>query len=467
MRRFIRFFPVRLNRLLFARLPIRVPTSGRILACLSILGLVALSYLFGAAAMHFQLPSSDFLYQAFTGARAWHERGKSVIRSGSPGDGNVREGVSVDKPDQTYDGFTLYTTAKGSRATLLDMAGKVVHEWEMPFSQAWPRAPHVRFPLDDDRIHWFRCHLYANGDLLAIYHADGDTPYGYGLVKLDKDSKLLWAYAGHAHHDLDVGQDGTIYTLSQKLQSKAPAGLDYLPTPYIADSLLVLSSDGRELENIPLADCFRDSAYSGLFFASITEHTPPAGRPGLDELPDSPDPPEAKGDLFHANSVKVLRPAQAGKFPLFRPGQVLISLRHLHTLAVLDIPKRSMIWAARGMWRIQHDAEFLDNGHLLLFDNFGSTKGCRVIEYDPVTQAVPWIYSSEDSTPFNALFRGMKQRLPNGNTLIVDPDNGRLLEVTPSKELVWESFCPRPVTSAQRHGSDELTFLNGKARARP
>src|SRR5262249_36811864 len=127
---------------------------------------------------------------------------------------------------------------------------------------AWPHAPHIKDPIADGQIHWFRCHLYPNGDLLAIYHADGDTPYGYGLVKLDKDSKLLWAYPGRVHHDLDVGEDGTIYTLTQKLESKAPAGLEYLPTPYIADSLVVLSPEGRELDNIPLLEAFANSPYA-------------------------------------------------------------------------------------------------------------------------------------------------------------------------------------------------------------
>jgi hypothetical protein len=174
-----------------------------------------------------------------------------------------------------------------------------------------------------------------------------------------------------------------------------------------------------------------------------------------------------------------LTSARAGRFPLFQAGQVLLSLRTPHTLAVLDVRKRSVIWAAFGPWRIQHDAEFLDNGNLFLFDNHGWNKGCRVIEYDPVTQAIPWVYSDADADPFYAAFRGMKQRLPNGNTLIVDPDNRRLLEVTQDKELVWEFFCPMPpvppnqqprtraITSARRYRADELTFLKGVAHARP
>jgi hypothetical protein len=479
MRRSIHFFRTGLGRLLYYRIPIRARHLGKVLACISVLGVAGLGYVFGAAVMFFQLPSSEFLYQAFTGTKAWHERGKPVVTPFTPPEGDVGEGVTVDQPSRTCDGFTLVTTTEGPRATLLDMRGNVIHQWELPFSRAWPRPSHVQDPLRDEQVHWFRCHLYPNGDLLAIYQVDSDTPCGYGLVKLDKDSKLLWKYEGRVHHDLDVDEKGAIYTLTHQVKRKAPAGLDYLPTPYVADSLVVLSPDGQEVASVPIEEAFRDSAYSLLLSTSIAEQAVAKDRTRSPSAFDSILQP-SKGDLFHANSVKVLTPARSRKFPLFRAGQVLICLRSLHALAVLDVRKRSVVWAALGPWRIQHDAEFLDNGCLLLYDNHGWSKGCRVIEYDPVTQAIPWVYSDADANPFYAAFRGMKQRLPNGNTLIVDPDKRRLSEVTQGKELVWENFCPLPpappnqqagvhhaITGARRYGAEELTFLKGVARARP
>jgi hypothetical protein len=456
-----------MRRLLHSRITIRPPHLGKVVACLSILGFAALSYLFGAAVMFFHLPSADFLHQAFTGGQAWHERGQPVVSRFRLPDGDVQEGVTTDKPGKTYDGFTLVTTVQGSRAKLLDMHGKVVHQWELPFSQAWPRPPHLQDPLPDKQIHWFRCHLFANGDLLAIYQAESDTPAGYGLVKLNKDSKLLWKYERRVHHDLDLDETGRIYTLTEELKRKAPAGLEYLPTPYVADSLVVLSPDGQELASVPIDEAIRDSAYALLLSTSIGEQATPRDRAVFNSSFDSPSQPGSRGDLFHTNSVKVLTQALAPKFPLFQAGQVLLSLRSLHTIAVLDVSKSSVVWAARGPWRIQHDAEFLDNGHLLLFDNHGWTKGCRVIEYDPATQATPWVYSDADASPFHAGFRGMKQRLPNGNTLIVDPDKGRLLEVTLGKELVWENHGPRPITGARRYAADDLAFLQGVALPRP
>src|SRR5438034_9208137 len=98
-----------LGRLLHSQVPIRIAHLGKVLACLSILGVAGLGYVFGAAVMFFQLPSYDFLYHAFTGSKAWHERGKAELNPFIPPDLELPEGVTVDKPAQTYDGFTLVT----------------------------------------------------------------------------------------------------------------------------------------------------------------------------------------------------------------------------------------------------------------------------------------------------------------------------------------------------------------------
>ena len=150
----------------------------------------------------------------------------------------------------------------------------------------------------------------------------------------------------------------------------------------------------------------------------------------------------------------------------------------MDTIAVLDPQAKAAVWAVQGPWRAQHDAQFLENGHLLIFDNLGSPRGSRVLEYDPQTCAFPWSYPLSNMAGFLTKERGMCQRLPNGNTLIVDPDNRRLLEVTPDKELVWESVLspvvsqsatspPHAINGARRYRADELTFLKDVTRARP
>src|SRR5205823_1508683 len=79
--------------------------------------------------------------------------------------------------------------------------------------------------------HWNHCRLFPNGDLLALYNPN-DSPYGMGLVKLDKDSKLLWRRPGAFHHDFDVAEDGRIFALTRKQRDRLPEGVESLAEPY-------------------------------------------------------------------------------------------------------------------------------------------------------------------------------------------------------------------------------------------
>ena len=155
-------------------------------------------------------------------------------------------------------------------------------------------------------------------------------------------------------------------------------------------------------------------------------------------------------------------------------------MRNMDALAVLDVQKRSFVWLMQGCWRRQHAADFLENGHLLLYDNAGDEVQSRVLEYDPVSHTLPWWYANDNSILFLADGMGDTQRLPNGNTLIVHPTMGRIFEVTASKKSVWQSFCFGPIvdskpnmrliphiTTARRYSADQITFLKGIAQARP
>ena len=75
-----------------------------------------------------------------------------------------------------------------------------------------------------------------------------------------------------------------------------------------------------------------------------------------------------------------------------------------------------------------------------------------MIEIDPVTLALVWSYAAPNFYSVN--IRGA-QRLANGNTLITEGTTGRVFEVTPDKDVVWEylappSSGPRPSTAIYR-----------------
>jgi hypothetical protein len=344
----------------------------------------------------------------------------------------------------------------GPKATLIDMRGKIVHEWKANSRMAWPRAPHVQGPLPDEAVHWDYCHVYPDGALLALCSRLGDS-YGYGLMKLDKDSNLVWAYSDNIHHDFTVGDDGRIYVITYRLDTPSPRDLRGVGQTYRAEDLVVLSPDGQPLRRISLYEAFSRSNFATLFETQLWRRggQAVAASPSVSSSVSGAD---TAGDILHTNSVKILPKALAAKFPQFQPGWALLSFRNTSIIALLDPEKRQVVWAAIGPWKGQHDAQFLANGHLLIFDNLGAGNGPRVLEYDPVTQGIFWECSNEDfRRPIKQLTRGACQRLPNGNTLICDLYRC-VFEVTMDKQTVWESTVPGHLRS-RRYFPEELPFL--------
>jgi hypothetical protein len=468
-----------------------VPRTRLVSRSLSVLGAVAISYVLGAAAIFFGLPTSDVLERAFIGSRAWSARKTTLLSEGAAVPPGLRWAASrtpnIDEPSKTFDGFTLYACAdhegQGSGAFLIDMRGQPVHHWDTPNWEARLYEPDVAG--GSKKVHNFKpsfygLHLDSSGDLLAVSH--GAPPVGgCRLAKLDKNSNLLWESSAPIHHDIDVADDGTIYAVQAELLETMPAGLEHLDPPHRSDQLLVLSSEGNLLKPpISIVEAIRNSPYAMLLSAvgrlseverdQLLSLTPAAMRDAsaapIIQYGSPTDGLQAGFDLLHANYVEVLKPKLADKFPAFKAGQVMISMRRIDTIAVLDVDACSVVWAASGPWRQQHDPHFLDNGHLLIFDNHGGPNGSRVIEYDPQTQAFPWWYPDGKGQPFKTPDRGMAQRLPNGNTLVVDSQGGQIMEVSPSGQLVWSYTTGRFITTARRYGPDELHFLGGQ-HARP
>jgi hypothetical protein len=74
----------------------------------------------------------------------------------------------------------------------------------------------------------------------------------------------------------------------------------------------------------------------------------------------------------------------------------------------------------------------------------------RVLEFDPVTLEIAWQYSAReggfaplvDDAKFYSVLVSAAQRLVNGNTLITEGCDGRLFEVTPQCDIVWEYINP-------------------------
>ncbi len=312
-------------------------------------------------------------------------------------------------PGAAYRGLNLYVSGHAAEAVLMDMSGRTLHRWRYPLRRLWPDL--ARNPEMAKLEYFRRAYLFPNGDLLAIYE-------GQGLVKLDTRSRVLWAYRGGVHHDLFVAADGRIYVLDR--EGKVIPRINP-QNGVLEDFVTVLSRSGRLLRKISILKSFERSPYAGLVAAM----------------------PLRQGDIFHTNTIEMLDGRFAGLDPAFRQGNLLLSVFVLNTVAVLDPDRETVVWARAGVWRHQHQPTFLDNGHLLVFDNLGAGgERSRVIEMEPVSGRIVWQYGGTPAVDLFTKTLGSAQRLPNGNTLITESQNGRALEVTAAGRTVWEFYNP-------------------------
>jgi hypothetical protein len=334
------------------------------------------------------------------------------------------KGVTINDPSRASKGYTLYTSAGEAAAHLIDMDGRVVHEWRRPYSDVWNEQSAVKKPQPDDMILLDKARLLPNGDLLAIYAAAGDTPWGYGMVKMDRDSKVIWSYLAHTHHDFDIAPDGRILALTNAFTSDDIDGLGKVDKPFLEDFVVMLSPDGQELKKVSLTRALARSSYKLLRLAI---------------------PSYALGDPLHTNSVQYITAEQAKNFPFAKEGDLLLSFRDISAVAVFSQESGEISWAMRGPWLWQHDASLLNNGHITLFDNLGGfreSNSARVLEVDPKSGAIAWSYQGDDKHPFHSPLRSSAEVLPNDNVLITESDGGRLFEVTRDGKIVWNFVNP-------------------------
>ena len=179
-------------------------------------------------------------------------------------------------------------------------------------------------------------------------------------------------------------------------------------------------------------------------------------------------------DPLHLNNVEPLPAGLAAAFPMFKPGDLMVSFRNPNTIAVLDPEQNRIKWTMHGSFVRQHDPDFLSNGNIMVYDNQGGDPACggtRILEIDPISQAIVWRYEGCGGKPFFAETRGEQQVLENGNVLTFDVQGGRVFEVTPDQkpEIVWEYYNVLKsqsdeirvglITHASRYLRESLNFL--------
>ncbi|AZZ61305.1 hypothetical protein DSM07_08440 [Oenococcus sp. UCMA 16435] len=186
----------------------------------------------------------------------------------------------------------------------------------------------------------------------------------------------------------------------------------------------------------------------------------------------------------------------------FDPKNILFSAPNANILGIIDHLTGQIIWqlgptftqseALRALGcLINPEARMIAQGlpgagNLLIFDHggsagYGSTNGMspdgianehrdfsRILEVNPMTLSIEWQYTPEEAhyvQPLDAYkvyskHFGNVQRLNNGNTLINEGDDGRIYEITPDYNIIWEYINPDRQT--RQNGIRENTVLDSK-----
>ncbi len=309
-------------------------------------------------------------------------------------------GVVAWADDHSWGRHNLYTSGHGPDVLLLYSDGTPVHRWRMPFERAFPGQP-----TSAETPFFRRAHVLPGGHLIAIYQ-------GGGMVRLDAESQVQWAAPGGFFNDFFVTEDDEVWAVVKEARS----------LPDVRDGEEILEDKLRLLDAVT-GEAHRELSILRLLLAS--------------RFRDVLEPLGETADILHSNTVQVLG-AEAEGHPLFAPGQLLISMREISTVAVLDPLAETVVWAQRGPWHMQHEPTLQTNGNILLFDNRGGSGGrARVVEVDPTTGEITF-----ELDGFVSPEAGTVARLANGNLLVTESERGRAVEITPAGEIAWEFRSP-------------------------
>jgi hypothetical protein len=348
-------------------------------------------------------------------------------------------GLRAFDPERACPGYTLFAPSTGGGAVyLIDLEGKVFHSWQMPY------PPGLYGYLTD------RGTLFYNGQIPEDSFVGRGPWRGGAALEADWNGHVLWEVRHPDHH-----HDG------RRLRNGNVILLCLRPIPQEIAARVTGGQPGSEHHGQMHADYLVEMTTDGqmVWEWRSWEHLDP----DTDHITAVQD---RRQEWTHGNTVAELP-----------DGNLVVSFRQISTVVIIERATGKIIWKLGAPpLSHQHAPTPLPNGNLLIFDN-GTHRldhpqpYSRVIEVDVKTQEIVWSYQERRVIDFYSPMISNAQRLPNGNTLICEGNFGRLFEVTPAGEVVWEYVNPyfgdspqgvhNAVFRAFRYSAEEI------ARAQP
>ncbi|RMD84660.1 MAG: hypothetical protein D6808_06640 [Candidatus Dadabacteria bacterium] len=346
--------------------------------------------------------------------------------------------LTIFKPYKVFPGYTLVPEEGTAKVLLLDIFGRTKHVWN----------------VDVDRAR-----LLPNCNLLVVHGSKwGITQPKWNALRpvireYDWDGKVVWEYKGTepAHHEAVRLENGNTIFLHRTMVPEAIR--EKITDAYRrslkikTDSFQEVTPDGKTV--------WHWHAYEHLDINNC-------GKPGCTRYDDKPLKKKKLSDWTHFNSIGVIPPNKwfrAGD-KRFKPGNILTVPRNWWTAIIIDKESGDVVWEYTGDYKGGlgggHEAHMIREGlpgagNVLIFDNGSVVHPGEsfVLEINPVTKKTVWVLDLGKKLYSKAA--GSAQRLPNGNTLVSEDKTGRVLEVTPQKEVVWEFRNSYETNRAKRY----------------
>ena len=187
----------------------------------------------------------------------------------------------------------------------------------------------------------------------------------------------------------------------------------------------------------------------------------------IDYIDSFPTWDHERKDPTHINSIHELPPNRhfdQGD-ERFRPGNILVSARHLNAIFIIDKNSGRVVWQYTGNLDYQHEASMVAKeipgaGQILVFNNGRHDRnGYRrtlIQSIEPPTGEIVWEYGSKF---FYSSVAGTVQKFSGRNYVIASSHGGRIFEVTPDGEIVWEWVPPHKPMRPERLPYDHCPQL--------
>jgi hypothetical protein len=385
-------------------------------------------------------------------------------------------GVTVYDPARAYNSFVAFGAPDG-KTHLIDMDGHDVHRWEK-----WGFPSELIDPAINGGKKGHLVVQLSHDDAPVVANFSGGfsrppAAAGFGGIfanrtigELDWDGHTVWEWgekapggAARQNHDWAHLPDGNtiiVATIDRVIPS--------LSAKKVADQALYeITPKGDIVWTWLVADHIGEFGFSAEGLAAL--------KAALKDGNNS-------HGFLTINDMQPIGPNKwfDGGDKRFDPDNIVIDSREASFIAIIDRKTGHLVWrlgpdhatdhtpvlrptfssaVPRDFDQTsgQHDAHIIPKGlpgagNLLVFDNEGSSGypatrlgtfwGSRVLEINPISKKIVWQYTGLDSDApfwsFGSSFISSARRLPNGNTLIDEGMNGRIFQVTPKGEIVWE-----------------------------